>query len=97
MKPQSRRMLAESFRLAKLVRQQQKEDSKLSSTDVQINELTLMIHEINLNMKRKTYNRLNRPDDTKLKKEMFGLIRILKTQKLITAIQKIEEESGVTF
>lgn len=97
MKPQNQRMLAESIRLAQLVRQQQKEEGKLRTTDVQINELKLMIHEINLNMKRKTYNRRNLADDTKLKKELQSLIRILENQKLITAIEKIEEESGVTF
>jgi len=90
-------MLAESIRLAQLVRQQQKEDDKLRSTDVQINELQLMIHEIDLNVKRKSYNRRNLADDMKLKKELKGLIKVLENQKIITAIEKLEETSGVTF
>ena len=97
MKPQSQRMLAESIRLAQLVRQQQKEEGRLRTTDVQINELQLMIHEIELNVKRKSYNRRNLADDMKLKKELKGLIQILENQKLITAIEKLEETSGVTF
>lgn len=97
MRPQSQRMLAESIRLAQLVRQQQKEEGKLRTTDVQINELQLMIHEIELNVKRKSYNRRNLADDMKLKKELKSLIQILENQKLITAIEKIEETSGVKF
>ena len=97
MRQQSQRMLAESIRLAQLVRQQQKEEGKLRTTDVQINELQLMIHEIELNVKRKSYNRRNLADDMKLKKELKGLIQILENQKLITAIEKLEETSGVTF
>jgi len=90
-------MLAESIRLAQLVRQQQKEEDKVRSSDVQINELKLMIHEIDLNVKRKSYNRKNLADDMKLKKELQGLIKILENQKLITAIEKLEEASGITF
>jgi len=97
MRPQSQRMLAESIRLAQLVRLQQKEEGKLRTTDVQINELQLMIHEIELNVKRKSYNRRNLTDDMKLKTELKGLIQILENQKLITAIEKLEETSGVTF
>ena len=97
MKPQSQRMLAESIRLAQLVRQQQKEEGKLRTSDVQINELKLMIHEIDLNMKRKSYDRRNRSDDLALKKELVSLIRILENQKVITAIENLEETCGVTF
>jgi len=97
MRPQSQRMLAESIGLAQLVRLQQKEEGKLRTTDVQINELQLMIHEIELNVKRKSYNRRNLTDDMKLKTELKGLIQILENQKLITAIEKLEETSGVTF
>lgn len=80
MKPQNRRMLAYSIRLAQLVRQQQKEESKLRTTDVQINKLKLMIREIDLNFKRKTYNRRNLLDDLTLRTELLSLIKILEVK-----------------